>query len=105
MSQLVYSTDTGRISTPQKSKKQVPQGDGVVRITRQTAGRKGAGVSLITGLNLTERDLKSLAKAIKQRLGCGGSVKNGVIELQSDNRPLIQELLAKQGISSKIAGG
>ena len=47
---LVYSTETGRI-TPNKPKEERPKGDGIVRIQRQTSGRKGKGVCVITGLD------------------------------------------------------
>ena len=45
-SRLVYSTDTGRIDEP-KAVPERPKGDGIVRIQRQTSGRKGKGLSLI----------------------------------------------------------
>lgn len=62
-----------------------PKGDGVVRIQKQTSGRKGAGVSVITGLDLSDEDLKKLAVELKKRCGCGGSVKHGIIEIQGKN--------------------
>ena len=70
-----------------------PVGDGVVRVSRQTKGRKGAGVSLVTGVPLAEDELKALAKELKQKCGCGGTVKDGVIEIQGDKRDLLVELL------------
>jgi len=57
-STLVYSTEVGRIKE-QKQPVQRPKGDGVVRIQKQTSGRKGAGVSVITGLDLSDDELKS----------------------------------------------
>ncbi|VEJ08924.1 stress response translation initiation inhibitor YciH [Actinobacillus delphinicola] len=104
MSTLVYSTETGRIK-PQPKTIARPKGDGIVRISRQTSGRKGNGVSLITGLDLDDIELKKLAKTLKQRCGCGGTVKNGVIEIQSDNRELLKSYLESQNYQVKIAGG
>lgn len=80
-------------------------GDGQVRIERQTKGRKGKGVSLISGLPLAEKDLKALAKELKQRCGCGGTVKNNIIEIQSDQRDLLISELQKRGYQAKKAGG
>ena len=57
-STLVYSTEIGRIKE-QKQPVQRPKGDGVVRIQKQTSGRKGAGVSVITGLDLSDDELKN----------------------------------------------
>jgi len=80
-------------------------GDGRVRVERQTRGRKGKGVSLISGLPLAEQELKALARELKQRCGCGGTVKEGVIEIQTDQRDLLVAELQKQGFAAKKAGG
>ena len=101
---LVYSTDVGRI----KEEKLIvarPKGDGVVRIQKQTSGRKGAGVSVITGLDLSDEDLKKLAAELKKRCGCGGSVKNGIIEIQGEKRDLLKQLLEQKGFKVKLLGG
>lgn len=82
-----------------------PLGDGQVRVERQTKGRKGKGVSLISGLPLAEKALKELAKELKQRCGCGGTVKNGILEIQTDQRDLLIEELQKRGYQAKKAGG
>ena len=100
---LVYSTDSGRIDKP-KIKETAPEGDGVVRIHRETKGRKGKGVTLIKGLPLDEKALKTLAKEIKKRTGTGGSIKDFVIEIQGDQRELIKTLLEKKGYKVKLAG-
>jgi len=84
-SRLVYSTETGRIDEP-KAKVERPKGDGVVRIQRQTSGRKGKGVCLITGVDADDAALEKLAAELKKKCGCGGSVKEGVIEIQGDKR-------------------
>ena len=80
-------------------------GDGQVRVERQTKGRKGKGVSLISGLPLTVAEMKTLAKELKQRCGCGGTVKDGAIEIQTDQRDLLIEELRKRGYQAKKAGG
>ena len=103
-SRLVYSTDTGRIEEP-KEKAERPKGDGIVRIQRQTSGRKGKGVCLVTGLDLDDADLAKLAAELKKKCGCGGAVKDGIIEIQGDNRDLIKTLLEAKGMKVKLAGG
>lgn len=79
--------------------------DGVIRLRRQTKGRKGAGVTLVQGLVGGADELKALAKWLKSQLGVGGAVKAGVIELQSADRERIAELLRGKGHQVKIAGG
>lgn len=103
-SRLVYSTDTGRIDEP-KAKVERPKGDGVVRIQRQTSGRKGKGVCLITGVDADDATLEKLAAELKKKCGCGGSVKEGVIEIQGDKRDLLKQLLEAKGMKVKLAGG
>lgn len=100
---LVYSTDGGKIEVP-KQVKTVPEGDGTIRLHRETKGRKGKGVTLIKGLQLDEKELKALAKDIKKRTGTGGAVKNFVIEIQGEQRELIKALLEKKGYRVKLAG-
>ncbi|WP_292971292.1 stress response translation initiation inhibitor YciH [Pantoea sp. UBA4549] len=101
---LVYSTDSGRI-VPAEEKPQRPRGDGIVRIQRQTSGRKGKGVCLITGIDLDDNALATLAAELKKKCGCGGSVKEGVIEIQGDKRDLLKTLLEAKGMKVKLAGG
>lgn len=105
-SKLVYSTESGRV--PSKSDKKqsnsLPQ-DGIVRLMRQTKGRKGKGVTLINGLPLATKELKNLAKALKQKCGCGGAVKNGIIEIQGDHRDILEQELVTRGYKVKRAGG
>ncbi|WP_054178479.1 stress response translation initiation inhibitor YciH [Trabulsiella odontotermitis] len=103
-SRLVYSTETGRIDEP-KAASVRPKGDGIVRIQRQTSGRKGKGVSLITGIDESDEALAKLAAELKKKCGCGGSVKDGVIEIQGDKRDLIKSLLEAKGYNVKLAGG
>lgn len=101
---LVYSTDVGRIKEEKVSVAR-PKGDGVVRIQKQTSGKKGAGVSVITGLDLSDEELKKLAAELKKRCGCGGSVKNGMIEIQGEKRDLLKQWLEQKGFTVKLSGG
>lgn len=102
-SRLVYSTDAGRIV--QTVKPQAIETDGIVRIRRETKGRKGKGVSLVSGLDLDEAALKTLAKQLKQKCSTGGTIKDGVIEIQGDHRDTLKAELEKLGHTVKLAGG
>ncbi len=79
--------------------------DGIVRVGRETKGRKGAGVSVLTGIPLDAQGLKKLAKQLKKRCGTGGTVKTGVIEIQGDHRDLLVGELTKLGYTVKRSGG
>lgn len=103
-SRLVYSTETGPIDEP-KAAPVRPKGDGVARIQRQTSGRKGKGVCLITGIDLDDTELTKLAAELKKKCGCGGAVKDGIIEIQGDKRDLLKSLLEAKGMKVKLAGG
>lgn len=113
MNRVVYSTDQGRhcpdcskpIQQCQCKQKTLPEGDGIIRLSRETKGRKGKGVTLITGLPLPDGELKKLAKELKQHCGTGGSIKNGVIEIQGDQRNLLQLTLQAKGYQVKLSGG
>ncbi len=102
-SRLVYSTDVGRIQESVQS--QVSLTDGIVRIRRETKGRKGKGVTTVSGIDLPEPDLKILAKQLKQKCSTGGTIKSGVIEVQGDHRDLLKKELEKRGHNVKLAGG
>lgn len=101
---LVYSTDKGRIN-PESTTKAIPESDSIVRIHRDSKGRKGKGVSIISGLGLDETALKTLAQTLKKQCGCGGTVKDFTIEIQTDNREQLKLLLEKQNYKVKLAGG
>ena len=101
---IVFSTDKGRIK-PEKKKQDAPKGDGIVRVGRETKGRKGSGVSIITGVPLHPEGLKDLAKSLKQKCGTGGTVKGRTIEIQGDHRDLLAAELQKLGYTVKKAGG
>ncbi len=79
--------------------------DGRVRVSRETSGRKGKGVTLVTGLPLSVDALEALCRELKQRCGAGGSVKDGVIELQGDHRETVLQALQARGYPAKLAGG
>jgi translation initiation factor 1 len=112
---IVYSTDVGRRcpnclrpASQCVCKKDTPgriAGDGVVRVSRETQGRKGKGVTVITGLPLSQQQLEALATQLKKRCGSGGSVADGRIEIQGDHRDTIVKALEAQGHRAKRAGG
>ena len=85
--------------------KQRIKGDGIVRVGRETKGRGGKGVTLVSGLPLAEEALKELASKLKQTCGTGGTVKDGVIEIQGDHREKLCAYLQKAGYKAKLAGG
>lgn len=101
---LVYSTDIGRIA-PEKEPQETPIGDGIVRIHKDSKGRKGKGVAIIKGLGLNEKELKTLAQKLKKQCGCGGTVKEFNIEVQTDNREQLKTILEKLNYQVKLAGG
>ena len=86
-------------------RKAAPKGDGTVRVARETKGRKGKCVSVITGLPLHPEGIEELAKSLKQRCGAGGAVKDGAIEIQGDHRDVLVEALREQGYEAKCSGG
>jgi len=111
---IVYSTEHGRMCPACgkpiaecvcRLKKAVPEGDGIVRVGRETKGRKGKGVTVITGVPLDEMELKELGKQLKAKCGAGGAVRDGVIEIQGDHRDVLLEELRKHGWTVKRAGG
>ena len=115
---LVYSTETGAIapprqdaSRPKHNKKNrgpatpdTPK-DGIVRVSRSTKGRRGKGVTLITGVPLTGDDLKEFARQLKQKCGSGGALKGDIIEIQGDHRDVLVAVLTERGYTVKRAGG
>ena len=79
--------------------------DGFLRIERQTKGRKGKGVSIISGLALPPEEFKKLAQTVKKKCGKGGAVKDGTVEIQGDDREQIKAVLESLGYKCKLAGG
>jgi translation initiation factor 1 len=111
---IVYSTEHGKMcpacSRPMtecicRRKKSAPQGDGIVRVGRETKGRKGKGVTLISGVPLDYEAIKRLGKELKKKCGTGGTVKDGIIEIQGDHRDLLVLELKKKGWTVKHSGG
>ena len=111
---LVYSTETGRMcpdcrkpidSCYCKTTKPITKTDGVVRVSRETKGRGGKSVTLVKGLALDALTLAALGKQLKAACGSGGTVKDGVIEVQGDHADTLVAALQKQGYSVKRAGG
>lgn len=112
---IVYSTGIGercpnclrpirecvcKKGTPGKS-----SNDGIVRVSRETQGRKGKGVTVISGLGLGATELEALAAELKKKCGSGGTVNAGKIEIQGDHRDRLVEELTKRGWKTKRAGG
>ncbi|MFO7839718.1 MAG: translation initiation factor Sui1, partial [Desulfosalsimonadaceae bacterium] len=112
-SRLVYSSGAGGLCPAcgkplkkcscKQNQSKPPAGDGIVRVSRETKGRKGKGVTLITGTALEGDALKQLGKRLKARCGSGGTVKEGVVEIQGDHRELIAEELRREGYTVKLA--
>ena len=115
---LVYSTGPGRLCpectrplTECRCKRSKPAqpvvapGDGIVRVGRETKGRKGKSVTVIKGVPLAGDELEALATRLKQRCGCGGTVDAGVIEIQGDHRDRLLEELGKLGYTVRRSGG
>ena len=80
-------------------------GQGQVRVGRETKGRKGAGVTVVTGLAMGEDRLRELLSACKKKLGCGGTLRDGILEFQGEHRDALVRHLATLGINAKKAGG
>lgn len=76
-----------------------------MRISRETKGRNGKGVTLISGVALPEAEMKELARKLKQLCGTGGTLKDGVIEIQGDNRDRLFLWFEEQKFKVKKAGG
>lgn len=107
---LVYSTAWGKmcpecnqkVADCRCRKKTVsPPSDGIVRLRRETKGRKGKGMTVITGLPLDRDALSELARSLKQACGGGGTIRDGIIEIQGDHLGLIRELLRSKGFTVK----
>ncbi|BDV44023.1 translation initiation factor [Geotalea uraniireducens] len=82
-----------------------PAGDGIVRVRRESKGRGGKTVTVVLGVPLDDAALKTLAGDLKRRCGTGGTVKDGVIEIQGDFAELLVAELGKRGYQAKRAGG
>jgi translation initiation factor 1 len=106
---LVYSTEAGRMCpgcrqpVAQCICKQAaaPVGDGIVRVSRETKGRGGKAVTLVKGVALDATGLVALGKQLKAACGTGGTVKDGVIEIQGDHVDKVIAALQKQDYKVK----
>ena len=104
----VWSSENGDLRKKEEKAAGVnslPPQQQTVYLHRESKGRGGKGVTLVKGLVLSEADLSALAKKLKQTCGSGGTVKEGVIEIQGENRERIAEVMKKLGYKVKIAGG
>lgn len=119
---LVYSTDNGRVNTCPRCGKPYKQcrcdsdtsasnqpsaikNDGIARVMRDRKHRGGKTVTLITGLPASEETLATLAQQLKKLCGSGGTVKDGVIEIQGDHCDKVMAKLMAMGYKVKRAGG
>ncbi len=113
---IVYRSDAGRIcpgcrrplaqcACKDARGKPARAGTGAVRVARATQGRGGKVVSVITGVPLGEAELATLAAELKRRCGSGGTVRDGVIEIQGEHRDTLVAELMKRGYEARRAGG
>ncbi len=110
----VWSSEQGdlrKIPSPQPSPtrnhtgESLPPHQQTIYLHRESAGRGGKAVTLVKNLALSAEDMKLLAKKLKQECGTGGTIKDGVIEIQGERREKIAALLSRLGYKVKIAGG
>jgi translation initiation factor 1 len=111
---LVYSTDSGRMCPVCRravtacvcaQQQRAPAGDGIVRVSRESKGRGGKTVTLVRGLAHGDAALAALGKRLRSACGSGGTVKDGVLEVQGDHAERVIELLKSEGFAVKRAGG
>lgn len=112
---LVYSTGLGRICPGcrrpitecvcRDRRGRPAAAAGNVRVSRQTQGRAGRGVTVISGLALSDEQLSALATELKRRCASGGTVRDGLIEIQGEHRDTVVQELARRGIKAVRAGG
>ena len=112
---LVYSTDSGRMCPDCRQPlatcscaaqaRAATRGDGTVRVSRETKGRGGKSVTLVRGLALDDAALATLGKRLRTACGAGGTLKDGVLEVQGDHVERVLAWLQQEGIGAKRAGG
>jgi translation initiation factor 1 len=103
---VVYSTTDGDLRKARDPKLTERRDDGNrVRVRREVAGRRGKAVTTVSGVPVDDAELKRLAGRLKKRCGVGGSVKDGVIEIQGDHRDVVVEILKGEGYTPILAGG
>ena len=104
----VWSSEDGDIRKQSQSsskKTSLPSQQQTIYLHRESSGRGGKAVSLVKNLVLSDEEMKNLAKKLKQECGTGGTIKDGVIEIQGEHRQKIADVLQKLGYKVKIAGG
>lgn len=105
-SRVVYSTTDGDLrKAPDLALRQRRADGDRVKVRREVAGRRGKAVTTIAGVPVDDAGLKELAGKLKKRCGVGGSVKNGVIEIQGDHRDVVVQVLEAEGYRPVLAGG
>ncbi|MBK8822156.1 MAG: translation initiation factor [Anaerolineales bacterium] len=107
-SNTVWSSEQGDVRKQTQTSanvKSLPPQQQTIYLHRDSSGRGGKAVTLVKKLVLSEDDLKALAKKLKQECGTGGTVKDGIIEIQGEQREKIAGVLQKLGYKVKIAGG
>ncbi|MBK8616864.1 MAG: stress response translation initiation inhibitor YciH [Anaerolineales bacterium] len=105
---MVWSSEQGDLRKQTQTSanvKSLPPQQQTIYLHRDSSGRGGKAVTLVKKLVLSEDDLKALAKKLKQECGTGGTVKDGIIEIQGEQREKIAGVLQKLGYKVKIAGG
>ena len=111
---LVYSTEGGRMCPACRipiarctcrGAATAPAADGIVRVSRQSKGRGGKTVTVVTGVPGDGTAIAALGKALRTLCGSGGTVKDGVIEIQGDHRDRVLAHLVATGLRAKAAGG
>jgi translation initiation factor 1 len=105
-SRVVYSTTDGDLRKARDPGLKERRVDGDrVKVRREVAGRRGKAVTTVSGVPVDDAGLKELAGQLKKRCGVGGSLKNGVIEIQGDHRDLVVQILKAEGYTPVLAGG
>ena len=98
-SRLVYSTDTGKITNQEPQIE--PKGDGTIIIRFEKKGRKGQGVTVLSGFIINQNQLKTLARTLKQKCSSGGTIKDGIIEIQGHHSNTLNDKLLALGFKTK----
>ncbi len=115
----VYSSEHGRMcphcglpekkcqcrANPRGAGRDAPAGDGVARVRREKKGRGGKTVTTVTGLAMPPEELKRLAQELRRECGSGGTLKDGVVEIQGDHADKLMTALEARGLKAKRAGG
>ena len=117
-SELVHSTGTGDVRGERprgrggarrggsgRQERPAAPADGIVRVGRETKGRKGKVVTILTGLPVSGQELEALARELKALCGAGGTVRDGVVEIQGDHRDRLVRALEERGWRVKRSGG